>query len=169
METYKTVDDSRFPNCYQISNKGNVKTLRKNKITKGSLNVYGYKYITGNYNGVRATLLVHRLVAKAFIPNPSDLPCINHIDGDKTNNNVENLEWCTHSKNMIHAVKTGLHTNCTQKGENHNTSKHSFEKVTEIRNRYKNEKISMRQLAKEYNTTSGYISDVINNKIRIYE
>lgn len=168
MEVYKTVDDSRFPNCYQISNKGNVKTLRRNKITKGIKNIDGYRYITGTYNNFRTTLLVHRLVANAFIPNPSNLLCINHIDGNKENNCVENLEWCTHSENMIHAVKTGLHTNCLKKGEKHNVSKHSFAKVTEIRTRYKNEKISMRQLAKEYNTTSGYISDVINNKIRIY-
>ena len=53
-------------------------------------------------------ILVHRLVAESFIPNPNKYPCVNHIDGNKQNNNINNLEWCTHSENDLHAYKIGL-------------------------------------------------------------
>ena len=167
-EVYKVVGDIRFPNCYEISNKGNIRSLRKDKKQlKLILNNYGYYYITGNYRGYRSTLSIARLVAKAFIPNPDNKPEVNHKDGIKTNNNDWNLEWCTDSEQMKHAVKMGLSTNASKKGEEHNTSKHTFATVQVIREKYKTGKYSMRGLAKQYNTTSGYISDVINNKIRI--
>lgn len=167
MEAYKLVQDDRFPNIYEVSNKGNVKLLRSNKITKGSINNYGYKFITGKFNKYRTTLLVHRLVANAFIPNPNNLPYINHKDGNKENNNVENLEWCTHSENMKHAVKIGLVTNCTKKGEQHNASKLTNRQVLSIREDYKNKVGSMRYLANKYKCSVGSISDIINNKTRV--
>ena len=67
---------------------------------------------------------------------------------------------------MRHAVDTGLSINSSLKGENHNVSKYTFEQVTNIRNLYKNRQYSMRKLAKEFNCSIGYISDIVNNKIR---
>lgn len=67
-----------------------------------------YRAVSIKINGKPKTQYVHRLVALAFIPNPDNLPQVNHIDGNPGNNNVENLEWCTPSQNIAHAYSTGL-------------------------------------------------------------
>lgn len=67
-----------------------------------------YPRIILKVDGKAKAYLVHRLVAEMFVPNPNDLPCINHKDGDKSNPHPENLEWCTHQENMAHAAATGL-------------------------------------------------------------
>lgn len=68
----------------------------------------GYEVLQVSVGGRRQTHLVHRLVAMAHIPNPLNLPCVNHRDGNKGNNSIMNLEWCTHKANIDHAYKTGL-------------------------------------------------------------
>jgi len=68
-----------------------------------------YRMVTLSEDGKTKSRYVHRIVAEAFIPNPNNLPQINHIDGDSHNNNVENLEWCTAQENQNHAYTTGLH------------------------------------------------------------
>lgn len=75
---------------------------------KLSMNSCGYSIVALCKNGIKETLLVHKLVAKHFIDNPLSLLQINHKNGIKTDNRVENLEWCTASQNMIHAYKLGL-------------------------------------------------------------
>jgi hypothetical protein len=73
-----------------------------------TLSPKGY-YFVNITNGVRSRRIgIHRLVAQAFIPNPDDKPQVNHINSDKTDNRVENLEWCTNGENQIHAYKNGL-------------------------------------------------------------
>lgn len=88
---------------YEVSNKGNVKSLYKNKLMKPNLK-YGYYQIvfyTKNREDAKKqeSRYIHRLVAEAFIPNPNNYECVNHKDENKLNNSVENLEWCTKKYN----------------------------------------------------------------------
>lgn len=87
-----------FEGLYAVSNKGNIKNLKTGRILAG-YNNNGYKQIILKGKAYK----VHRLTALAFIPNPNNLPHINHIDEDKTNNNVENLAWCTAAENIRHS------------------------------------------------------------------
>ncbi len=96
---------------YQVSDQGNVRSWEFcPRITKTPHLLKQRKDRKGYYRVKIQNKLtpVHRLVALAFIPNPDNLPQVNHIDGNKSNNLASNLEWCSASQNMIHAVKNGL-------------------------------------------------------------
>lgn len=101
---FKTIDG--YPK-YLINRDGIIKNSRgKEKIAQK--NSGGYLGVTLYNNGEGSKKRIHRLVAEAFIPNPDNKPDINHKDGNKTNNSVDNLEWVTKSENMLHAYQTGL-------------------------------------------------------------
>ena len=111
-------DVPNYENLYQVSNFGNIRTVFRYKtiynykcknfikiplrqiVLKGSTSKYGYKQVILTKNNKCELKLVHRLVAQAFIPNPNNLPQVNHIDENKHNNCVNNLEWCTSKYNM---------------------------------------------------------------------
>ena len=95
-------------NSYKVNEKGEVFSLKRNKKMKTSINHKGYEQIYICVNGKKKTTFVHRLVALAFIPNPKNLPQVNHKDGNKLNNNVDNLEWVSDNTNQIHAFRNNL-------------------------------------------------------------
>ena len=103
METFKIIDNYRD---YTVSDRGNVISL-KGEFTSRTLkqqdNGKGYLGVGLSDNGKTTRFLVHRLVAEAFISNDNGLPEVNHIDENKSNNNVENLEWSTHKDNISHS------------------------------------------------------------------
>lgn len=104
-------DIKGFENIYQISNYGRIKSYKKNKegkILKNTNKKGDYLSVILQYKDNIKYTRIHRLVALAFIPNPNNYNEINHIDGNKQNNHVENLEWCTHKQNFEHAKKIGL-------------------------------------------------------------
>lgn len=93
---------------YQISNKGRIKSIKKHEIImKQRLNKGGYLKLELRKNGKTVSVLVHRLVALAFIPNPENKPQINHKNSIRTDNKIENLEWCTQSENNKYAYCYG--------------------------------------------------------------
>jgi hypothetical protein len=98
MEVWK--DIKNYEGLYQVSNKGNIYSIRKNKLFKLNTNKFGYYCVSLYKNSTTKTYYVHRLVAETFIPNPDNKPEIDHIDTIKTNNRVENLRWCNHKENM---------------------------------------------------------------------
>lgn len=104
MEEWKNIIG--YEGLYEVSNKGNVRNVRRNKLLKLSKDYYGYIRVSLSKNGIQTGLKVHRLVAQAFIPNPNNLPQVNHRNEDKTDNSVENLEWCTAKYNNNYGHRT---------------------------------------------------------------
>ena len=107
-----------FEGLYQVSNFGRVKSLAKKagkssrdeRIKTPIICCSGYAKVNTCKNNDQKQISIHRLVAEAFIPNPENKPCVNHIDGNKLNNHVDNLEWCTQKENVQHAIEHGLRT-----------------------------------------------------------
>lgn len=134
-EVWKDIE--MFNGNYQVSSIGNVRTMaRKMNMPKGGVrniksailklghNQRGYPMVYLSYNCKQYSLSVHRLVAKAFIPNIENKREVNHKNGIKTDNKVENLEWCTSSENSFHAYKIGLKKG--QKGNDNYFKNHLF-------------------------------------------
>ncbi|KKL95762.1 hypothetical protein LCGC14_1851380 [marine sediment metagenome] len=169
MEIWKDIPG--YESCYQASNLGRIKSLtryvrhskggkmfHRGRILKPGISYRGYPVV--NLSNSR-TKYIHRLIASTFILNPGKKPSINHKNGIKTDNRIENLEWCTNKENTIHAIKNGYYL----KGENIPNSKLTEKQVIEIRNKYIPYKYSAQKLANEYKMSAATISEIISNKI----
>jgi hypothetical protein len=108
-------DIPEYEGMYQISNLGNVKSQHYNhmsgrkpgRLLKVTLMKTGYMSLELRMNDTNKRHLIHRLIAEVFIPNPENKPNVNHINGIRNDNRIENLEWCTQSENILHAFKMG--------------------------------------------------------------
>lgn len=169
MEIWK--DIKGFEGSYQISNKGRVKSLarkcgtcyKKESIRQLSFTKDGYVKIRLSSNGKDITTRVHRLVAEAFLPNPLNKDTVNHIDGNKHNNCVENLEWMTRKEQLHHAYNTKLRE--AKAGAMNVQAKLTKAEVNEIRSLYKkNDKgYGSVALGKQYGVSHRTILNIVNN------
>lgn len=108
----KFVEINEYNGIYEISSFGNVisNNFGKRKILKQSTMTSGYKMVVLKKDGKQKSFSIHRLMAIAFLPNENNLPQVNHKDGNKLNNDLSNLEWCTQSQNIQHMYDSGLKT-----------------------------------------------------------
>lgn len=154
-EIWKPIEENPV---YLVSNYGRVRTIdhpvwckvnNSYSIRKGRFciptnnNSKRYWRVGVQINNRQKHLAIHRLVAKAFIPNPNNLPQINHIDGDKNNNKVSNLEWCNNGYNQAHAWKNHL-KNVTKMSEHSSLRKLTVEQVRFIKEEYNKVDTSIR-------------------------
>lgn len=150
---------------FEVSNYGELRNAISGHIYKLNL-MNGYLGVCvslGSRNNKKA-FKIHKAVAETFIPNPNNLPEVNHITGDKTKNEAWNLEWCTRQENQIHAVKTGLQTYESISGKNNYRAKLSQEVLDYIRKYYipNDKEFGCRALAKKFNVDHSTISRAIN-------
>lgn len=162
-------DIKGYEGLYQISNFGNCRSLGRANIYKDNrvhvLNGKNLKsYIRGKYscvmlykNKLGKNFYLHVLVIENFIGNKPFGKQVNHIDGNKNNNRIDNLEYITPSENMFHSSKLGLAVT----GERHYCHKLTESKVIEIRKRYKEGNVTVRALAREYGVTQRTMQQVI--------
>ena len=153
IEVWKDVKG--YEGIYKISNLGRVKT-NKDRIRKGTVS-HGYLRLLLWKDKQYKSTSIHRLVAENFIENPMNKPYVNHIDGDKQNNHVNNLEWCTQLENVQHSIRTGL------KGENSKLHKLTRKDVEFIRKHYKprDKTYSGKALSEQFNVSLREIYRVI--------
>lgn len=133
----------------------------KGKWIKSHLDGCGYPFVALTRNNKTIQPKVHRLVAINFIPNPLNKPQVNHIDGNKENNNDWNLEWATPEENIQHSFKLGL---SNQQGEKNSCSKLTNEDVLKIRELGDSKTIKGREIARLYKVCPSVITNIVKRK-----
>lgn len=156
-----------FEGLYRVSDTGEIKSLSrwikhgrfgKRLLPEIILKPYGktYPLVMLRRNGQFCPRYIHRLVAEAFLENPTHMLVVNHKDGNKKNNNVSNLEWVSYSENNYHALNTGLNRN---RGSSHYQSRLTKTQVIEIKRRGKF--ATYKQIGKQYGVSASTIRDIL--------
>lgn len=155
-----------FENLYQVSNLGRVKSLNRFRIGKSNkpvkvnerilkqrINNWGYLQVILCKENKLYCKYIHRLVCETFHPNPHELPQVNHINGIKTDNYVDNLEWCTLKENVQHSNKTGL------RNPEKKLTKIQIQEIINLK-----DKLSYRKIGELYGVHNTAISYIFNRK-----
>lgn len=160
---------NEYEGLYQVSADGRVFSLVSNKWLKPRNAGSGYQVVMLYHNKKGKNAYVHRLVAEAFIDRIDGKSCVNHKDGDKTNNCAENLEWVTHSENMHHASKNGLSVGSEKQKSAARKNGKIMRKLTDkqalqVRQMYRGGMIQ-REIADKFNMSQGQISAIVLGKV----
>lgn len=156
MEEFETFVKIKGFEKYEVSNLGKVRNIKSGRMLKPYLNPSGYLRHCLCENNKSKYLFLHKIIATAFIDNPEEKPCVNHIDENKLNNDLSNLEWCTVKENIIHGTRT----------------KRAAEKCSkkviqlDLNNNVLNIFESMTQAEQETGTSAGNISRCCNGKAK---
>ena len=171
-------DIQGYEGKYQVSTLGRVKSLAR-IIYKGHYQAFYSEKIMIAYlekNGYLSTrlydgnnknkkILIHRIVAQAFLSNPEKKAQVNHKNGDKTNNRIENLEWATCKENINHAIQIGIINN---KGENNAKAKLTDKDASEVKRLYLKENMKQRDIAKIFNISQTTVWSVVHGRVYSY-
>ena len=148
-------------NNYIIYRDGSLFSKKRKIFIKPYQGKDGYLYLRFNFDKRQKRLAVHRMLANIFIPNPKNKPEVNHKDGDKLNNCIDNLEWTTKQENCKHASLNKLYPN----GEKHYNNKLSEQDILLIKRLYKYG-IKQNEIAIQFNVCQSHISRIVNNKTK---
>lgn len=155
-----------YGDFYEVSNYGDIRNSRTYRIRKIHINQNGYCFVSGSLGcrEKKITFRVHKAVAESFIDNPNNLPMVNHKDGNKLNNHISNLEWCTNAENIQHAHNNNLID--VKRGEENVNAKLNNEAVCFIRANYipYDKMLGTRGLARKFGVDHKTIIRVLNNE-----
>lgn len=164
-EYWKTIQGQR--GRYEVSSFGRVRSFCRypeGRVLALSLRRDGYECVTlWNKNGTFKSYLIHRLVARALLSRRSSRPEVNHRDGNKTNNRLQNLEWSTRSENISHGYRTGLIK--PYRGERNPNAKLRVTEVKKIRTSYAAGDVTQSYLATLFGVSQGLIGQIVNRRI----
>lgn len=175
-EIWKDIEG--YEDLYQINNFGNVKRLKRlqmqkgrklieiqtNNILKPNISKGGYSRVWLFKNNIRKEFKLHRLIASHFIPNPENKTQINHKDGNKKNNDIPNLEWCTPSDNVKHSYKLGLASNRGIRNPSSMLTEDQVYRIKWIKKYINPKKGYWNKITRALGTSSSTIYKITNNK-----